>query len=523
MSSSGSDRALPTVPNSPVDPPPEKAVRRADSPPPVSSARGSEARAASASLSLSTDTEELEQDGPGSGIARNSPPWMVSTVIHALVLIVLAFVIIRQEDKGPLDISLAFSERLGKQLETEVETPAEEPEEEEEPAEIEIPLPEVPEPAATVEQTAVEPEPQAPSPPRAEIIASSLLGRDAGQKEALLAAYGGDATTEAAVRQGLLWLKRFQRSNGSWSLSDPYSHGSRSENIPAATAMALLAFQGAGHTHFSGEFKRQVAKGKEALLAMQTPEGDFFPSRGKWSHRMYTHAQCTIVLCELYGMTRDESLREPAKRAVTYCIGTQSEEGGWRYYPGTGADTSVTGWFMMALQSARMAGLEVPATVFERMGDFLDTVAVDNGSRYLYMPGTHGTLAVTAEGLLCRQYLGWAASDARLLEGADYLLENPIDWNQRNVYYWYYATQVLHHLGGSHWKQWNDTMKSILPQEQVRTGRERGSWHPHRPTPDEWGLRAGRLYVTCLSLYMLEVYYRHLPLYGDPHFVTPAN
>jgi hypothetical protein len=34
--------------------------------------------------------------------------------------------------------------------------------------------------------------------------------------------------------------------------------------------------------------------------------------------------------------------------------------------------------------------------------------------------------------------------------------------------------------------------------------------------PDRWSnLGQGmRLYTTCLSLYMLEVYYRHLPIYG---------
>ena len=41
---------------------------------------------------------------------------------------------------------------------------------------------------------------------------------------------------------------------------------------------------------------------------------------------------------------------------------------------------------------------------------------------------------------------------------------------------------------------------------------ERGSWDPQG---DAWGSQGGRLYVTCMSLYMLEVYYRYLPLYQD--------
>jgi hypothetical protein len=45
---------------------------------------------------------------------------------------------------------------------------------------------------------------------------------------------------------------------------------------------------------------------------------------------------------------------------------------------------------------------------------------------------------------------------------------------------------------------------------QMKSGAEAGSWSSRQ---DEWGSRYGRLYQTCLSTYVLEVYYRHLPLY----------
>ena len=40
-----------------------------------------------------------------------------------------------------------------------------------------------------------------------------------------------------------------------------------------------------------------------------------------------------------------------------------------------------------------------------------------------------------------------------------------------------------------------------------------GSWDPFFPEPDIWAGRAGRLYLTSLSILTLEVYYRYLPLY----------
>ena len=140
--------------------------------------------------------------------------------------------------------------------------------------------------------------------------------------------------------RALRWLARNQRKNGSWSLQGPYKNGAPSENREAATAMALLAFQGAGFTHLGGRtspFRDVVAKGWEWLLQQQDTDGSFFRS-GSYNHLFYTHAQCTIAVCEMYGMTRDEKFKEPAERAVAYCVQTQDVAGGWRYGNNSGSD-----------------------------------------------------------------------------------------------------------------------------------------------------------------------------------------
>jgi len=246
------------------------------------------------------------------------------------------------------------------------------------------------------------------------------------------------------------------------------------------------------------------------LLGCKGDDGMFF-RKGPEHHRIYTQAQCAIALCELFGMTRDEEFREPAQLAIDYLVSIQAREGGWRYAPGSGSDLSVTGWVVMALQSAKMAGLDVPSETFSRVSEFLDLVARKNGSEYAYMNRDSPKLTMTAEGLLCRQYLGWQRDDARLNQGVLKLVENLPVWSKRrNVYYWYYATQVCHHMEGDAWLRWNEVMRQVLPENQVKRGRERGSWHP---AGDRYGTDAGRLYVTCLSIYTLEVYYRHLPIY----------
>ena len=67
-------------------------------------------------------------------------------------------------------------------------------------------------------------------------------------------------------------------------------------------------------------------------------------------------------------------------------------------------------------------------------------------------------------------------------------------------------------MEGPDWQKWNGVMRQLLPENQEKRGAERGSWDP---AGDRWGSAGGRLYVTCLSLYVLEVYYRHLPIYRD--------
>jgi hypothetical protein len=355
-------------------------------------------------------------------------------------------------------------------------------------------------------------------------IGLALRGRQEGSRRNLLGKYGGNATTESAVERGLEWLARNQLSDGSWSLMGPYRDPADTENFEAATAMALLAFQGNGNTHQGGRWREQVDRAWRWLIKRQNEQGDFFRD-GSFNHRFYTQGQCTIALCELYGMTRDPRFHRAADKAVQYCASTQGPDGGWRYQPNSEGDVSVTGWIVMALESARMAGIDVPPIVFHRVGRFLDHVASNGGSRYAYQIGKAPSLSMTAEGMLCRQWLGWPRDDKRLLLACRWITqpENLVNFRrERDVYYWYYATQLCHHMEGEYWRKWNAVMRQAVPENQATKGAEAGSWDPLKPTEDKWAVLGGRLYTTCLSIYMLEVYYRHLPIYANVYALDLA-
>lgn len=460
-------------------------------------------------------------------ILRASPAWTTSLAIHTLILVALAIWIVRLPERQKLSLELGFGTTDGAPGspgtdEAIVEMPGEEaPPVDDAPNEPTEAVAATPPAEPTTEPETSEPTEQAEAPAAAVTgIRVALSGRDPGRREGFLGANGGSDATEASVAAALEWIVRQQKKDGLWSMQGPYQDGGSQENRLAATAMALLALQGAGNTHQGGEHRAEVSRAWKRLLAAQQRDGLFDVGRLPAQHELYSHAQVTIALCELYGMTRDAELAEPAARALGYALAAQGPNGGWRYEPGKDGDMSVTGWYMMALKSAEMAGMEVPHEAFERIEGFLDLVATQEGRRYGYRrenllrDASPVTAAVSAEGLLCRQYLGWARDDPRLLAGLESIMEEkPLDFGgDKDVYAWYYITQVAHHAQGRVWARWNARVRAELPTRQVSKGKEKGSWDP---SLDRWGSIGGRLFVTCFSTWMLEVYYRHLPLYGE--------
>lgn len=354
------------------------------------------------------------------------------------------------------------------------------------------------------------------------------------EREKNAAARGATAGSERAVELGLDFLARHQSSDGRWTL-DRFDNGrpgyeraglGQMQSDTAATGLALLAFFGAGYTHLDGRYRLAVAGGLDYLVGNQKEDGDLFTTGSPYVW-LYSHGIAAIALCEAYGMTRDPRLREPAQRALDFIIAAQHPtQGGWRYAPQRESDTSVSGWQMMALKSGELSGLAVPRTTYDRLAGWLDHAAAAGagGARYVYLPASQQTqqrtasVVMTAEALLMRLYLGWDRDDPRLTAGADYLLASPPRYGARNqptrdAYYWYYATQVMFQVQGARWETWNAQLRELLVNNQVQEGALAGSWDPLGEVPDRWGRQAGRIYVTAMHLLVLEVYYRHLPLY----------
>jgi hypothetical protein len=346
-------------------------------------------------------------------------------------------------------------------------------------------------------------------------------GRNPTARAGMIGQGGGTKKSELAVERGLRWLAEHQHDDGSWSfdLEGPpcngmcrNSRGGHESSTTAATGLALLPFLGAGYTHLEGEHQEVVKKGLYYLRGRALAAS----KRGvdlRDGSTMYCHGIATVALCEAYGMTNDASLKEVAQKAIRFIVYAQDTKGGgWRYVPGMPGDTTVSGWQLMALKSGQMARLEVPTPSISLAVRFLDSVQYEKGARYGYLGPQEREKtkeATTAVGLLCRMYTGWHRDRSALYQGVKYLHR----WgpSETNMYYDYYATQVLHHWQGPEWLAWNKIMRDYLIATQSMMSHEAGSWN----FPDSYGDRGGRLYNTAMAIMILEVYYRHMPLYGD--------
>jgi len=340
---------------------------------------------------------------------------------------------------------------------------------------------------------------------------------------------GATPESEDAVAAALVWLAGVQESDGRWDASGHLAGreqhvsghnrgGAGADADTGITALALLAFLGAGHTHQSGEHRETVASALSYLQSQQATDGNLGGGARNFAF-MYCHGMAALAVSEAYGMTKDPELEPTVRGAIAYTLSAQHPRtGGWRYRPwqhrpNDGGDASQMGWQLMALTSADLSGINVPQSSRDGMVQFLKRVAVGpHGGQACYRPNEQVSHTMTAEALYCRQLLGMARDNPASNEAGDYLLGQLPGKGRRNLYYWYYGTLAMYQLGGQHWEHWNQALQNSLVPVQVDGGPDAGSWTAN----SVWGGYGGRIYSTAMSALCLEVYYRYLPLYTDP-------
>jgi len=304
-----------------------------------------------------------------------------------------------------------------------------------------------------------------------------------------------------AVAKGLAYLAAIQAPDGSWGSSGA-SDPNKYRRHAGITAIACMAFMADGHLPGRGPYGQTVTKGLDFVLNHSTASGLIAADT---SHGpLYGHGFATLMLGEAYGMTRDGRVREALLKAVRLIVDSQNDEGGWRYNPGDfDADVSVTICQVMALRSAKNAGIFVPEQTIEQAVEYVRNCQnpTDGGFRYMASSGS-SQFPRSAAGLATLYYAG-VYDDAALDAGLVYLQNLPDPIGNRGGHFFYghyYAAQAMYLAGGEHWANWFPRIRDELVSAQLPDG----SWS----SPS-----AGSPYATGMSLIVLQIPNRLLPIF----------
>ena len=353
----------------------------------------------------------------------------------------------------------------------------------------------------------------------------SFGNRNGGGRKLMVKRFGGSKATESAVDKALQWLAYHQEADGHW---DTVKHKAGGKVDTAMTSLAILAFLGAGHTEKIGQYKDNVVRGVNWLKGIQDQKTGSIYDKGDnfdGCSLGYSEAMAAMALAEATGMARIPETKAAAQKAIEYCTDTfQQGEGsdklGWRYSPKSVGDLSNGGWFVMAMKSAKVAGLHVNPASFEGAAKFIDSCEMKNegpdtgygpASRFAYQPGVvKSKFRNSAMGILCRLFMG--AEKEKLQSSVDLMVADGGtpkrgQWTT-DLYYWYYGSLITFQTGGDTWKKWNEDMKASLLDAQCKNGDDAGSWDPAGAYSEAWG-RVGQ---TALSALCMEVYYRYAKL-----------
>ncbi len=351
------------------------------------------------------------------------------------------------------------------------------------------------------------------------------------EKELALKTNGGSAETERAVAQGLAYLASQQTDDGCFGDAQKYDE-KYGYVVVGKTGLCLLAFLGAGHTPTSNtQYSQVAAKAVAFIEGVQTESGHF-----GWTSA-YSHGIGTYALAECYALTKDESIRPTLERAVKHILDNQAKgndprnSGGWGYFNPEGphydrwSRVSVSAWQVMALESARLSGIEVPDRAFDRAKVFLES-AYDGQYgyfRYNHDPdrlneGYRTLPGSTPAALFALALLGDDITSSDYDAPRKFVLDRvPKEYRWRgedafveqatgNLYFWYYGTLSMFRAGGTNWSRWNEGMKKVLLGAQAKDG----SWKPIDSYADHAGdSPTSRCYTTAMCTLTLEVYYRY--------------
>jgi len=304
-----------------------------------------------------------------------------------------------------------------------------------------------------------------------------------------------------AVDRGLAYLASRQMKNGGFG--GGYGGAGGHAGI---TALAGLAFMSDGNLPNRGKYGQQVQKCVDYVLA-NTQESGLISSDNAHG-AMYGHGFAALFLGEVFGMTGDEDVKEKLQKSIRLIQKTQNREGGWRYTPAPlDADISVTICQIMALRSARDAGIKVEREVVDMAVQYVRRCQnPDGGFSYMAGQGSGSAFPRSAAGVASLYYAGIFEGN-ELKRGLDYLKQyvgrnGRMAMESGGFYFYghYYACQAMFLAGGDYWATYYPAIRDeLLARRNAATG--------------SWTGEGGEEYGTAMALIILQMPNRYLPVF----------
>ncbi len=317
---------------------------------------------------------------------------------------------------------------------------------------------------------------------------------------------------EGAIEKGIQYLLSKRRPGGHWQ----HMTSGRKSFPCANTALVGLALLANVNTPTRGPHARVVREITDLLIGYSTPNGLFSdPYRP-----MYSHAFALTFLSTVFGQegssVRRRKIREVLRKGVTLCMRTQTDEGGWGYYPNHYEDEgTLVVTQLMGLRACRDAGIPVPKSMIESGVQFIRDSIIRNSTQWNGAVRYRINDRSVRKGVTCAAVVAlWNAGeydtyDMKLIRdrvNSWIAPETTALWSyeRHGEYVEYYLAQVMWIQGEEKWKRHYKQISAYLVTQQY----DDGSWYGTGDSDDY-----GDIYATTMALLILQLPYKRLPIY----------
>ena len=301
----------------------------------------------------------------------------------------------------------------------------------------------------------------------------------------------------ASITNGLDYLAKegVQKADGSW--------GSGQYDV-AETSLGLMAFMLKGHVPGRGGRYGVVMENAITYLINKGRSQRGFLGTPNNHAGMYEHGLAVLALSEAWGQSKNPAVGTALRAGVDIILRAQNYQGGWRYTPEpTDADLSMTVMQLVALNSARESGIQVPDTTMEKATKYVISCQDESSGGFRYMPGNGEVgFARSAAGVMSLIMTG-QRNHKSTQRGLAFLKAYPDKKFEKGYprfhYAHYYAIQAMYQAGEADFQAWYPKIATTVVSMQAPDG--------------SWSGEGGAAYATGASILIIGVPYRFLPIY----------